>query len=56
MNNEPPLGLTPKYVWDEHRIWDIWNAIYRFIDAKEAIPLTWVEEYNMLVGKEKEND
>lgn len=42
--NKPPLGVTPKYLWDERRIRDLMGATARFIDEGEPVPKEWVEE------------
>lgn len=46
---KPPLGVTPKYVWDLMRLRDLQGAIARRYEAEMPIPIEWVEEYNELV-------
>lgn len=47
----PPLGLKPKYIHDLQRKNEILDAIERYIQANEEIPIKWIEEYNELVSK-----
>ena len=42
---KPPLGLTPKWIIDEHRMQDIHEAIMRYKEAHKEIPSEWIEEY-----------
>lgn len=41
-----PIGIMPEYIWIEHRIQDISNAIIRFAEADLDIPKEWYEERN----------
>lgn len=50
----PPLGVTPRYLWDEQRRRDLGNAIRRVAEADVPIPQEWVDEYNELFRKEVE--
>lgn len=50
---KPPLGITPKWFWDERRRDEIKEGIIRFMEANHTIPQNWVDEYNDLV-KEKD--
>ena len=45
-NEKPPLGLTPRKLWDEKRTDEIRAAIERYNEAGAVIPAEWVEEYN----------
>lgn len=48
-NSKPPLGLMPKYVWQEQRLHEVSAAIERRMKAfSYTIPIEWVEEYNEL--------
>lgn len=49
MNQKPPLGLKPKLVHDEQRLFEVSGAIGRYFIAGLPIPVEWVEEYNQLV-------
>jgi len=54
-----PLGLAPKWVWQNNRITQIIEAMNRYITANLEIPIIWVEEYNELVAdvrKKKEGE
>lgn len=42
--NEPPLGLTPRWVQDEIRLMDIVNAMHRYVSKNRPIPLEWIDE------------
>lgn len=50
MNELYPLGLAPKWVWQNNRITQIIEAMNRYITAGREIPIHWVEEYNELVA------
>ena len=50
MNELYPLGLAPKWVWQNNRITQIIEAMNRYITAGREIPIRWVEEYNELVA------
>ena len=46
MNNKPPLGLMPEWRHKELRLQEIREAIKRYLDANEPIPVNWIaEEY-----------
>lgn len=51
-NLKPPLGLMPKLFWDNERIADITNAVNRYMQEQQEIPIEWIEEYNNLVKKQ----
>ena len=51
---KPPLGLRPRRVADHARYIEICEAISRYYNAGEQIPVEWIEEYNELAKKEKE--
>jgi hypothetical protein len=44
-----PIGVMPKFIWDEQRLKELREAIQRYADAGEYIPLDWVKEYNNLL-------
>lgn len=46
---KPPLGLMPKYLWDEQRLYDVCMAITKYYQACLEIPIEWIEEYNLLI-------
>lgn len=43
-NKRPPLGLKPEFIHNEQRIAEIRDAIQRYLDAGEAIPISWIAE------------
>lgn len=49
---KPPLGLTPRFIIEEKRIFEIVEAISRYINVEKEIPIEWIEEYNELVNKQ----
>jgi len=58
MGTKPILGLLPRHIHEQSRIWDIMKAIERSKDGFKAIPPEWTEELNLLleqnsVDKEK---
>lgn len=44
----PPLGLVPKFVRQGERYLEICEAIARYTDTGNEIPMEWIEEYNEL--------
>nr|WP_162985123.1 hypothetical protein [Bacillus subtilis] len=53
--SKPPLGLTPKWVYDEMRIDEVKSAMYRYLQVDKKIPEEWLEEYNALTETIKRN-
>lgn len=51
MPNKVPLGLTPRWLFEEHRINDIKEAIDRHFSANYPIRQEWVDEYNELANR-----
>jgi hypothetical protein len=45
----PPLGIMPRYVWDDLRLKALVAAMRRMQDNGYPIPVEWVEEYNELL-------
>jgi hypothetical protein len=41
----PPIGLTPRKVWDIRRASQIYAKIKEFENAGEDVPNEWIEEY-----------
>lgn len=52
MNDKPPLGLTPRYIWNTRRMADILDAMKRYSDAQKPIPACWVLELRELINQE----
>lgn len=47
----PPLGLMPKFIWEQQRLYELKGALARFLDANYPLPQEFVDEFNELVGK-----
>lgn len=45
----PPLGIIPKKIWKEQRLGDLRDAIDRYLEANQRVPVEWIEEYNELL-------
>jgi hypothetical protein len=41
---KPPLGLKPRFIAAEHRLWEIIAAYQRFLEAGHAPRIEWAEE------------
>lgn len=41
---KPPLGIKPRHIAAEHRIWEITAAYQRFFEAGETPRVEWAEE------------
>lgn len=41
---QPPLGVIPHFIWVEHRVIKITEAMKRYSAAKMLIPIEWIEE------------
>ena len=52
---KPPLGLTPRWIKDQHRIREILRAMDRYNDVTMPIPEEWVDELNDLVWQQRED-
>lgn len=50
---KPPLGLKPRYIHDGERLYEIKEAIVRYMDADCPIPAEWVREYNELISRKQ---
>jgi hypothetical protein len=52
---KPPLGLIPRHIYEQatkaERIEAIKQAMARYLEAGQVVPMKWVEEYNELVTK-----
>lgn len=54
--NKPPLGVTPRDMWDRKRQEELAAAMERYLEAGEKIPKEWLDEYNEISDRlEKEN-
>jgi hypothetical protein len=45
----PPLGIIPKKIWKEQRLGGLRDAIDRYLEANQRVPVEWIEEYNELL-------
>ena len=52
---KPPVGITPRYEWENQRIITIYNAIGRYIEAGIEVPREWFDELEELLYKTKNN-
>ena len=52
-NEQPPIGLKPKFVNRLERLDEVKNAMKRYFDAGLKMPLDWIEEYNDLIDRTK---
>jgi hypothetical protein len=48
---KPPLGITPKHIWEAIRFEELQMAINRYLLAQLPIPTEWIEEYNDFTKK-----
>ena len=53
---KPPLGLRPRFVYEQQRIDEIEEAMVRYIGAAKEIPVEWLEERNSLIGNKKKSE
>lgn len=44
LDEPPPIGIMPKWLWDEQRKKDIEAAIIRYACAGMEIPIEWIQE------------
>jgi len=42
---KPPLGIIPRFIVAEHRLFDIAQATARFAAAGRPIPIEWATEF-----------
>lgn len=41
---QPPIGLKPRCLFEEGRVKDICEAIIRYKQSKKSVPIEWIEE------------
>lgn len=56
MSEKSPLGIKPRFLVAEERLFDIDEAIERFLHSRTAIPVEWIEERNELIAYLKERE
>lgn len=44
----PPIGVRPRWSWDEARVQELSEAFVRYSEAKKDIPLEWIDELREL--------
>ena len=49
--DKPPLGIMPKFIWNEKRLSELILAIQRYLNVEMPIPIDWIEEYNNLINE-----
>lgn len=49
---KPPLGVTPRDMWDRKRQEELAAAMKRYLEAGEQIPKEWLDEYNEISDKQ----
>jgi hypothetical protein len=58
--NKPPMGLTPRRIWEMQteraRVNEISDAIIRYLNAGMKINPEWIEEINELLEKVERED
>lgn len=47
---KPPLGIPPRYLWEEERRQKIRKAITEYMAADLMVPECWIEEWNELTS------
>ena len=45
----PPIGIMPKWAWDELRADNLCEAIHRYNQAGHPVPQAWVDELKALM-------
>jgi hypothetical protein len=48
-----PIGIMPKYIWDDKRFHELCLAITRYYSEGLEIPIEWIEEYNEYIRNKK---
>lgn len=51
LNEKPPLGIMPRYIWGESRLIQLEKAIERRLSKVNTIPIEWIEERNELIER-----
>lgn len=49
MIEKPPVGVKPKWMLDEERIYELFDAIMRYKKSGAAIPFEWIDELTNLL-------
>ena len=51
---KPPLGIMPRYLWEESRIKELIMAIKRYEKENVPVPNEWLIELKDLITRRKE--
>lgn len=49
----PPIGIMPRWLWEEQRLHDLEATIHRFVEARQPINPDWIDEQRELYNKVK---
>lgn len=52
-DDQVPIGIIPKYIWDDKRFHELCEAITRYYSKGLEIPIEWIEEYNEYIRNKK---
>lgn len=53
---KPPLGVIPRDIWDWKRQEELAEAMARYLEVGMKIPTKWLEEYNEISDRWKEDE
>lgn len=51
LNEKPPIGIVPHFIWVDKRILEILEAFERYSNAGKAVPVEWVTELRKLIDE-----
>jgi hypothetical protein len=57
--DKPPIGLVPKYIWEQQRVVDICEAMLRYAKNGRKLPAEWIielEEHWVVNGEGDEKE
>lgn len=52
--NKPELGLKPRWLHEEHRVKEIFDAMIRYSENSQVIPVDWIFELKDIVYRDNE--
>lgn len=52
---KPPLGIIPKYLWEENRAQDILNAMVRYSEKHLPTPREWIFEIAEYIANKEQS-
>lgn len=50
-DKKPPLGLKPRFIYEEERRDEIKEAVFRMFNANVGVNTDWIREYNEIVHR-----